>query len=64
LGTDMRWQAIIAVMALFAILALTGYAALNISTVLIPDYGGTYIEGVAGNTRYVNPLWWHSSSTG
>jgi len=52
----MRWQAIIAVMALFAILALTGYAAFSITTVLIPDYGGTYVEGVAGNTRYVNPL--------
>lgn len=52
----MRWQAVIAVLAILAILALTGYAALRTTTVLIPDYGGTYREGVAGNPRYINPL--------
>ncbi len=52
----MRWQAVIAVLAILAILTLTGYAALRTTTVLIPDYGGTYREGVAGNPRYINPL--------
>lgn len=52
----MRWQAVIAVLSIFAILTLTGYAALRTTTVLIPDYGGTYREGVAGNPRYINPL--------
>jgi len=52
----MRWQAIIAVMALFLILALTGYTAFSTTTVLVPDYGGTYVEGIAGNPRYMNPL--------
>ena len=53
---NMRWQAVIALLAVFLILALTGYTAFNMTTVLVPDYGGTYIEGVAGNPRYINPL--------
>ena len=52
----MRWQAVIAVLAILAILMLTGYAALRTTTVFVPDYGGTYREGVAGNPRYINPL--------
>ena len=35
---------------------MAGYTALNTTTVLVPDYGGTYREGVAGNPRYINPL--------
>jgi len=56
LGTDMRWQTVIAVSAVALILWLVGYAAFNTTTVVVPDYGGTYIEGVAGNPRYINPL--------
>ena len=52
----MRWQVVIAVLAVFLILALSGYTAFNTTTVLVPDYGGTYIEGIAGNPRYINPL--------
>ena len=55
-GVDMRWQAVIVVLAILAILTLTGYAAFRTTTVRIPDYGGTYREGVAGNPRYINPL--------
>jgi len=56
LGTDIRWQAVIAMIAVSLILALIGYTAFNMTTVLVPDYGGTYIEGIAGNPRYINPL--------
>ncbi|MEM4725056.1 MAG: ABC transporter substrate-binding protein, partial [Candidatus Hadarchaeum sp.] len=52
----MRWQAIIAVVAIFLILGLTGYTAFHMTTVVIPDYGGTYREGVAGNPNCINPL--------
>lgn len=52
----MRWQAVIALVAVLLILALTGYTAFNATTVVVPDYGGRYIEGVAGVPRYVNPL--------
>lgn len=52
----MRWQAIIAVLAVLLILAATGYTAYNTTTVLVPDYGGTYIEGIAGGPHHINPL--------
>jgi peptide/nickel transport system substrate-binding protein len=52
----MRWQVVIAVLALLLILVVTGYTAYNTSTILVPDYGGTYVEGIAGNPRYINPL--------
>jgi len=52
----MRWQVVIATLAVIAILAASVYTAVHTSTVLVPDYGGTYVEGVAGNPRYINPL--------
>ena len=52
----MRWQVVIAALAVFLILALTAYTAYTTTTTLVPDYGGIYIEGVAGNPRYINPL--------
>lgn len=52
----MRWQAIVAVSAILLILTLTGYTVFHTTTVVIPDYGGTYREGVAGNPSYINPL--------
>jgi len=52
----MRWQVVIAALAIFLILVLTGYTAYHTTTVLVPDYGGFYVEGLAGNPRYINPL--------
>jgi len=52
----MRWQAIIALLAVALILTLTGYAALQGTTVSVQDYGSEYVEGVAGYPRHVNPL--------
>jgi peptide/nickel transport system substrate-binding protein len=52
----MRWQAVVAIVAVFLILVLTGYTAFHTTTVVIPDYGGTYREGVAGNPHFINPL--------
>jgi peptide/nickel transport system substrate-binding protein len=52
----MRWQAVIALVAIGAILVLAGRTAYSSTTVVVPDYGGTYVEGAAGNPRYVNPL--------
>jgi peptide/nickel transport system substrate-binding protein len=52
----MRWQVVIAALAVVAILAASVYTAVHTTTILVPDYGGTYVEGVAGNPRYINPL--------
>lgn len=52
----MRWQAVIAALAVVLIVVLVGYATFHMTTVTVPDYGGTYMEGVAGNPHYINPL--------
>lgn len=54
-----RWQVLIALVALCAILGLLAHTAYSRTTVVVPDFGGTYIEGVAGNPRYINPLLCH-----
>jgi peptide/nickel transport system substrate-binding protein len=36
--------------------ALLSYAAYSFSSVTVPDRGGTFVEGVAGNPQYLNPL--------
>ena len=33
-----------------------GYSTYSVTTVLAPDRGGVYREGVAGNPKYLNPL--------
>jgi len=51
-----RWQAVIA----FSGIALVGLflvsTTLSRTTVLVPDEGGIYVEGLVGAPQYVNPL--------
>jgi len=56
LGRYLRWQAAIAVLGLALLAALLRYAAYNFTSVTVPDRGGTFVEGVAGNPQYLNPL--------
>ncbi len=51
-----RWQALIALLGIIILGTLLGYLAFSISTVEQPDYGGTYVEGVAGQPNAINPL--------
>ncbi len=43
-------------MGIVLLAALLRYAAYNFTTVTVPDRGGSYVEGVAGNPQYLNPL--------
>ncbi len=52
----LRLQIAITLLAVAILVGVVGYLALNVNTELVADYGGTYVEGVAGNPRYVNPL--------
>ncbi len=52
----LRWQAAIALLGIILLAALLSYAAYNFTTVTVPDRGGTFVEGVAGNPQYLNPL--------
>lgn len=56
LGRYIRWQLLIAIGGLFLLTLLLGVTAYNVSTELVPDQGGVYREGVAGNAQYLNPL--------
>lgn len=51
-----RWQAIVAVVGVVLIVVLLGYIAYTTTTVIVPDVGGTYVEGVAGRPSYINPV--------
>ena len=54
-----RLQVIVAILAIVAVVAVMGYVALNVTTVSVPDFGGTYVEGIAGNPHRINPLLCH-----
>jgi peptide/nickel transport system substrate-binding protein len=56
LGRYIRWQALIAIGGVFLLTLLLGVTAYNVSTELVPDRGGVFREGVAGNPQYLNPL--------
>lgn len=51
-----RWQALIAILGIILLGTLLAYFAFGLSTVAQADYGGTYIEGIAGTPNIVNPL--------
>lgn len=56
LGRHLRWQVLLACLGLLALVSLLGYSTYAVTTVLIPDRGGVFREGVVGNPRYLNPF--------
>lgn len=51
-----RWQVLLIVLGVVLVGILLAYLAANYTTVLRPGHGGTYVEGVVGLPRYLNPL--------
>ncbi|MBN1402211.1 MAG: peptide ABC transporter substrate-binding protein [Anaerolineae bacterium] len=51
-----RVQVAIALLAIVLLVAAMGYLAFTVTTVSAPDYGGTYVEGIAGNPHTINPV--------
>ena len=56
IGRLIRWQMMLAFGGVVALLTLLGYSTYNVTTVLVPDHGGVFREGVAGTPQYLNPL--------
>jgi len=56
LTRHIRWQAVIAIVGVVLIVVLLGYIAYTTTTVVVPDVGGTYVEGMAGRPSYINPV--------
>ncbi|NLG49742.1 MAG: peptide ABC transporter substrate-binding protein, partial [Chloroflexi bacterium] len=46
----------IALVAIVAFVAVMVYLAFNVTTVTVADFGGTYVEGIAGNPIAINPI--------
>jgi peptide/nickel transport system substrate-binding protein len=51
-----RWQVIIVAAGVALLATLLIYVALTFTTSLVPAQGGTYIEGMVGQPRAINPL--------
>jgi peptide/nickel transport system substrate-binding protein len=51
-----RLQVMITLLAIVLLVVAMGYLAFNVTTVNVPDFGGTYVEGVAGNPHAINPI--------
>jgi len=52
----LRWQVLLALGGIFLLALVLGYSTYSVTTVLAPDRGGVFREGVAGNPKYLNPL--------
>jgi peptide/nickel transport system substrate-binding protein len=59
MGRYLRWQALIALSGIILVGVFLFSIALSRTTVLVPDEGGIYTEGLAGAPQYVNPLLAH-----
>lgn len=51
-----RWQLIIALVGIAFLSAVLVYLALGSTTIERADFGGTYIEGIAGRPSAINPI--------
>ncbi len=61
LGRHLRWQVVLTFAGLFVLITLLGYSTYSVTTVLVPERGGIFREGVAGNPQYLNPFFCDSS---
>lgn len=56
MGRHIRWQAILTFTGIAMTMAFLGFLAFSRTSVIVPDVGGTYIEGIAGVPQFINPL--------
>ncbi len=58
----MRWQIVLTVVGVAVLGSLLVNLALSRTTMLVPDHGGTYVEGIAGRPRFINPILWQNEA--
>lgn len=56
MGRYIRWQAILALTGIAMTMAFLSFLSFSRKTIVIPDIGGTYSEGVVGTPQFINPL--------
>ncbi len=52
----LRLQALMTLLGIILLFLILMYLAYNLTTVIVPERGGTYVEGVAGTPAIVNPV--------
>ena len=57
LARHFAWLLGLALIGIVLLLALLAYSTYTVATVLVPDRGGTFREGVAGSPQYLSPIW-------
>ncbi|MFN8443051.1 MAG: ABC transporter substrate-binding protein [Caldilineaceae bacterium] len=57
IGKHLRWQIILALLGAALLATLLGFSAYQTTTVLVPERGGVFREGIVGSPQYLNPLW-------
>lgn len=53
----MRWLVFIALAGIGVLVIILSFATYTVPTVLVPDRGGIFREGVAGAPQYLHPVW-------
>ncbi len=56
MSRHVRWQVVLAFLGILLVIALLSYATYTYTSQEVPARGGVYIEGVAGNPQYINPI--------
>jgi peptide/nickel transport system substrate-binding protein len=55
-GRYIRWQVILTLTGIAMTMAFLSFLSLSRTTVIIPDVGGVYTEGIVGQPQFINPL--------
>jgi len=57
LARHFPWLLGLALIGILLLLSLLAFSTYTVATVLVPDRGGTFREGVAGAPQYLSPIW-------
>ena len=56
MSKHLRWQVVITLLGIVLLGSLLAYLAFTFAMVIVPAVGGTFVEGLAGNPQYINPI--------
>jgi peptide/nickel transport system substrate-binding protein len=62
LARHFPWLLGLALIGIILLLSLLAFSTYTVATVLVPDRGGTFREGVAGAPQYLSPIWCQGDS--
>ena len=57
ISRHIRWQLLLGLAGIALLVALLGISTYSVPTVVIPDRGGVFREGIAGTPQNLNPIW-------